>query len=172
MKFLTTLLLMFSLATTAGCDQVRDKLGALVGKESPEHRVQDVSRLVDQAKFKEAVERAESAWESVPESLKGDLALLAARANAAQALDDRALYFLEQASRRLNLMDADLLTDAFFERLLTNADFLALIASRGGTNPESATSSANGTESLDATASVGRGGVSASAGGVSVKLPE
>ena len=169
-KFLSTVLLALVILMTGGCDQVREKLGGLMGHETSDQSVQSVRELIGQAKFKEAIDRAEAAWDSTPESLRGELAILAARANAVEARDDRAIYFLEQASRRLNLMDSDLLTDTFFERLRANPDFLTVLA-KLSSDSHLLTPQVSGRESSDASASVGSGGPSASAGGVSVKLP-
>jgi thioredoxin-like negative regulator of GroEL len=170
MKILKTILLALVILTAGGCDQVQEKLSGLMGHKTSEQSVQSVRELIGQAKFNEAIDRAEAAWDSTPESLRGELAILAARANAVEARDDRAIYFLEQASQRLNLMDSDLLTDTFFERLRANPDFLAVLA-KLSRDSHSLAPNASGRESSDASASVGSGGPSASAGGVSVKLP-
>lgn len=116
------------------CDQVRTKVAALIAPQSAKDELLDVNALIDNAKFKEAFEKASARVNSQDKTLQGEFAYAAAKASAYQSDASQAIRYVSIAVQTLDLSPDDVLQDIAFENMRTNVQFLQAITDIKGSS--------------------------------------
>lgn len=153
----------------AGCDQLREKLASAIQPKTSQEALALASQKLSSGEYQKAIEEAQPYVKDAGDQQQ-PLALVMARAYGSLGNAEQALAFLTLAAQAGPLDRTALMTDASFASIVTDIRFVSFVAALASTEPAkqppAPTATTGGTS-----VQLGNGGISATAGGVSVRLP-
>ena len=161
----------------SGCDQVREKLAAVIKPGSAKDALDGASKSFAAGQYQQAIEQAKPFANTAGEQQQ-QFALVVARSYAMTGNAEQALSFLSIAAQAGPLNRPILMMDSAFAPIATDLRFVAFVADQGnapgapaGTaTPAGAAAATVQAVAGDVSAQVGPGGASARAGDVSVRV--
>ena len=166
---------LLSLSILSGCDDAREKIASAISPATAAEVTANVSRQIGAGQFQQAIEEGESYLASNADA-SGKLAWELAKASAQAKDADRAVRYASAAIQAGAASSVELMSEPLLEPVRTDLRMVSLAA---GMSPRAdgaaAASPAQAQQPVatgDAQATIGEQGVSASAGDVSVKLPD
>ena len=169
-------LLSVLVASLTGCDQLREKIAAVVQPKTAQQALEGAKQQFDAAQYQKAIDEA-LPFASKSGEWQQPLALLLARSYAMSGNSEQAMAYLEMAARAGALDRQALMFEPAFDALRTDIRFVSFVAGmNSGAQPAAQTSAAAPAPApapapaAGVSVQVGPGGASASAGGVSVRV--
>jgi uncharacterized membrane-anchored protein len=111
----------------SGCDQLRSKVADLIAPQSPQDALKAATALLDAGEYPQARDKAVARVEKQDAPLRGEFALVAAKAYAYLGDVDGVIRYLTIAVSSLDLSPDEPMSDPAFQELRTNVRFLQAI---------------------------------------------
>jgi len=163
--------LAFLVLSSAGCDQIREKVSDLINPKTPQQVLESANQKIANQKFKDALAEIES-FGKADANLEGDFALAAAKSSFQVGENEKGYSYLTNALKAKAITTEQAMAEPLFEPVRTEMRFATILTQTSPTTLESksATSEVNagGGVSIKMNSS---GGTEVRAGNVSVKLP-
>lgn len=160
------------LGMASGCEDARQKVATAIAPASAAEVTASVGRQVTAGKFQDAIKEGES-FLATNTDASGKLAWELAKASAQAADVERAVRYATEAVKAGAVAPVSLMGEPLLEPVRTDLRMVSLAAGlNGGPVTASPAVVPSATAGTDAQATISADGVEASAGDVSVKLPD
>lgn len=155
----------------SGCEDVRESLASAIKPAGAAEIATGLRQQLAQGKFAEASARGADFLKDKQDTA-GVVAWETAKASAQAGKPDDAIRYAGLAIQGGTVSGIDLMSEPLLEPVRTDIRFVTLAAGDGAPAAAAGPASVPPAAPLDTNAAIGAGGVKASAGDVSVQLPE
>ena len=159
-------------AGLVGCDQMREKLANALHPKTSQEALALANQKLSSGEYQKAIDEAQP-FVKEPSEQQQPLALVTARAYGSLGNAEQARVFLTLAAQAGALDRTALMTDASFSSIMTDIRFVSFVAALASAEPakQQPAPTAQPATAGGTSVQLGNGGVSATAGSVSVRLP-